>query len=340
MENSNGEINNNKRGVTLIALVVTIVVLLILAGTTIAMLRGKNGILSEAESAKVATENKGAEEKVGLAISASRAKGMGTLEVEKLKEEVENNYAGSVIGEEFPITVTIDNKAFTVEGNGTTEIVNTDSIVKPTIGQIISLKSDENTTEYFYVLSYDEKTGLAKALAMYNLKVGANYDNSGNKLSDISTEETGYGLQGSEMKGWVREEQQYKGTVAFSSMSYWDDTTKYPNGASGYPYVYNKNEEKCTISQYLELYKQKLGNTDKIREVNLASYEDIDSLWSQKETYDWLYSTSYWLGSVENSGNNGVWLIYTDGILISNNNCYDPTTYGVRPVITIDMSKI
>ena len=41
------------------------------------MIRGQNGILSEAESAKEATENKGAEEKVGLAISAARAKGLG-----------------------------------------------------------------------------------------------------------------------------------------------------------------------------------------------------------------------------------------------------------------------
>ena len=54
---------------------ITIVVLLILAG--VAMIRGQNGILSEAESAKEATENKGAEEKVGLAISAARAKGLG-----------------------------------------------------------------------------------------------------------------------------------------------------------------------------------------------------------------------------------------------------------------------
>ena len=66
-----------ERGITLIALVVTIVVLLILAGVAIAMLRGQNGILSEAESAKEATKNKGAEEKVGLAISAARAKGLG-----------------------------------------------------------------------------------------------------------------------------------------------------------------------------------------------------------------------------------------------------------------------
>ena len=107
-----------ERGITLIALVVTIVVLLILAGVAIAMLRGQNGILSEAESAKEATENKGAEEKVGLAISAARVKGLGALTVANLREEVENNYGGTVTGEEFPVTVTIDGKAFSVTTDG------------------------------------------------------------------------------------------------------------------------------------------------------------------------------------------------------------------------------
>ena len=45
----------NQKGVTLIALVVTIVVLLILAGVAIAMLRGDNGILKEATKASSAT---------------------------------------------------------------------------------------------------------------------------------------------------------------------------------------------------------------------------------------------------------------------------------------------
>ena len=45
----------NQKGITLIALVVTIVVLLILAGVAIAMLRGDNGILKEATKASSAT---------------------------------------------------------------------------------------------------------------------------------------------------------------------------------------------------------------------------------------------------------------------------------------------
>ena len=40
------------KGITLIALVITIIVLLILAGISIAMLTGENGILTKADEAK------------------------------------------------------------------------------------------------------------------------------------------------------------------------------------------------------------------------------------------------------------------------------------------------
>lgn len=51
-----------EKGITLIALVITIIVLLILAGVSIAMLTGQNGILSQAQKAKNATENAQAKE--------------------------------------------------------------------------------------------------------------------------------------------------------------------------------------------------------------------------------------------------------------------------------------
>ena len=50
------------KGITLIALVITIIVLLILAGVSIAMLTGENGILTQAQKAKTETENAQANE--------------------------------------------------------------------------------------------------------------------------------------------------------------------------------------------------------------------------------------------------------------------------------------
>lgn len=59
----------NNKGITLIALVVTIIVLLILAGVSIAMLTGQNGILNRASDAGESTAIANAKEKVTLAIN-------------------------------------------------------------------------------------------------------------------------------------------------------------------------------------------------------------------------------------------------------------------------------
>ena len=105
-----------QKGITLIALVITIIVLLILAGVSIAMLTGQNGILTQAQNAKTTTENKSAEEKVKLAIMGARADD-GTLTVGKLRTELAN-YGGTVEGDTFPVTATVDGKSFTVDANG------------------------------------------------------------------------------------------------------------------------------------------------------------------------------------------------------------------------------
>ena len=54
------------KGITLIALVITIIVLLILAGVAIAMLSGENGILKKAAESKTKTEQAQKEEETRL----------------------------------------------------------------------------------------------------------------------------------------------------------------------------------------------------------------------------------------------------------------------------------
>ena len=55
-----------EKGITLIALVITIIVLLILAGVTIATLTGDNGILTKANEAKTRTNEKDEEEQIEI----------------------------------------------------------------------------------------------------------------------------------------------------------------------------------------------------------------------------------------------------------------------------------
>ena len=58
-----------ERGITLIALVITIIILLILAGVSIAMLTGENGILTQAQ--KVSEENERAEEEEAIRLAVT-----------------------------------------------------------------------------------------------------------------------------------------------------------------------------------------------------------------------------------------------------------------------------
>ena len=85
----------SKRGITLIALVVTIVVLLILAGVSLAMLRGENGIISKAQKSARETRLAKTKESISLEISDAMIneaiKGNKTLTDEQLKDIV-NKY--------------------------------------------------------------------------------------------------------------------------------------------------------------------------------------------------------------------------------------------------------
>ena len=62
----------NQKGITLIALVITIIVLLILAGVSIAMLTGKNGILTRTNEAKVSQIEGQVREEINLAVQAAK----------------------------------------------------------------------------------------------------------------------------------------------------------------------------------------------------------------------------------------------------------------------------
>ena len=95
----------NNNGITLIALVVTIVVLLILAGVSISMLTGENGIITQAQQSKLQTEIGKEKEYITLSVSTIRgdkiARGdtteitSGELQIEMNKYTDEATVTGS-----------------------------------------------------------------------------------------------------------------------------------------------------------------------------------------------------------------------------------------------------
>ena len=381
-----------QEGITLIALVVTIVVLLILAGTSIAMLTGDNGIITNAQKSQMENAKSEVIEKMNMAYNAAYSEarikmatdagyqpsahiaelaGIVAKELEvteettdvateginngyhvyykadgttitmlygdnkfslKAGEEAENNLYANIKGE---ITLSTTQVTYTKQPNGTT----TNPITPDTPNGSITIESgtgknvgDEvsinlpSGKERFYILSYDETTKKAVALAKYNLKVGRIYTSDSN-YTEISNIEEGYGLQNSEMIGCPGNGgYPIKGTITFSSSKYWDSTyTAFGN--SSYPYVYDSNSN---LYQYVENYKTKLGNA--VSKVRLAAYEEIE-LYTDQINYPWIFETSYWLGSSSGASTSDVWCVGEGGGFGNFDYCSIASVFGVRPVI-------
>ena len=112
----------NARGITLIALVITIIVLLILAGITINALSGENGILKRATQAKSKTGRANALEQINLAIITARTEGLGQVDKTVLRDEITK--AGMTVktdGDDLPWEVVLDKYLFRINEDYTVE---------------------------------------------------------------------------------------------------------------------------------------------------------------------------------------------------------------------------
>ena len=111
---------NGKNGITLIALVITIIVLLILAGVTIATLTGNNGIITKAQNAKAQNAQKTVEEQINLAVQVSRINEEFVIDKDILEKELTNNGIEITKSEndELPWTVKKDGYVYTISENG------------------------------------------------------------------------------------------------------------------------------------------------------------------------------------------------------------------------------
>ena len=120
MKNKLKEQLKTNKGITLIALVITIIVLLILAGVTIATLTGDNGILTKAQNAKEKNAQKTVEEQINLAVQASRINEGLVIDKDILEQELTNNGIEITKSEndELPWTVKKDGYVYTISENG------------------------------------------------------------------------------------------------------------------------------------------------------------------------------------------------------------------------------
>ena len=95
------KLKESEKGITLIALVITIIVLLILAAVSIAMLTGENGILSKASNAKEKHLIAQYEEELNLCIMEMQTDELGTLTMSKLIENLPQYIQTEQPGEQY-----------------------------------------------------------------------------------------------------------------------------------------------------------------------------------------------------------------------------------------------
>ncbi len=123
-------INNKKmsKGITLIALVVTIIVLLILAGISVQMLTGDNGILTQSQKASIKSNKTAELERVQLSVGGSYGD-EGNLELTRLLSNLANEIPeASVVTQKdsngndiFPVTVTGKYGVYEISSTGRIE---------------------------------------------------------------------------------------------------------------------------------------------------------------------------------------------------------------------------
>ena len=205
-------------GITLIALVITIIVLLILAGVTIAILTGDNGILNKATEASEKTKIAEEEEKVKLSATGALAKENGEgISQDSLEEE---------LGKYF------DSTDFNVEA-GTSETGEE--------GHIVTI-TENNSEGNKYFVSKDGIVGeyTVREPAEPTEGVGENFDMSNGVIEVKFLEGTNYNTTDTPNHPVLKE-----GMTAITYNESTGETTNVSdsNGTDWYSYVENKDDD-------------------------------------------------------------------------------------------------
>lgn len=201
------------KGITLIALVITIIVLLILAGVTIATLTGDNGILTQASKAKDKTTEADAIERVQVEVLGSYGTD-GTIDKDQLNKNL-GNIEGLMLGEtkfgedniieSLPATVTLNGYDIVINANGGVEkipeivagiIANTKAYYGKKVTNYKASDSDTNTYRIFYIDKENYFGDGANTIYLkadfsstnYSLINYASYDSANTKIRTMNPE--------------------------------------------------------------------------------------------------------------------------------------------------------
>ena len=134
-----------EKGITLIALVITIIVLLILCGVVIASLTGDNGVLSISNKAKIQNDREETMERIKIEVLASYDED-GKYNIDIAKKNIEKNLdISTIVKEDKSLIITYKNNKFKVSEDGQVYIVENREGLK--VGDYVKYTYDD-TSDY------------------------------------------------------------------------------------------------------------------------------------------------------------------------------------------------
>ena len=314
---------SDKKGISLIVLVITIIVIIILAVAVILSIANNNPI-ENAKEARFRNDMKVIEEELNLYIAKKYADDLGT-------NTVVVDLDGENMVKALPSTKDYKDKVKIVGGN--LELTGSASEEEKTWAKKIGIEVEETVTlklgdevtyqeEPFYVIGGDtvgteisNSTQDILLLAKYNLTSdGSSQDQNGNS-----------------------------NPCAFSSTAYWSSVEgiAYPDTNGKYPDLNNeaKYGTGSSVISKAKAYGASLKATGR-----LMTYEEAQAL----ETDDYsniLYGKykegsclNYWLGSANSEGS--VWDVVGEYSSLSNYDLSGGSSFGARPVIKVSKSLI
>ena len=293
----------NNKGITLVALIITIIVLLILAMVSIRLVMN-GGIIDRAEKGtKAYTEAEIGEQLKLVYAEYQMGQYQTPVDIEaRLKEIFGNDNVQNVSVANGKLTATIKGKKYDYDiATGTAgEHVYVDPFnygegkTKTTVaaGDEITI-TNGTTTEYFTVIS--NTNGTILAMPKYNITLTEDHP-----------------VQSSSA-----------GTTSFSTTNYWtqgDDTIV-------------MSDSRNNIQKYINAYKTTLEDmgAEGIT-VRAAKYSELNAEGVTPAMRNPSSTGEFWFGSGFSSDAARVWIIGNDGSI---NHTYYDSSFGVRPVIII-----
>ena len=359
-------VKNNKRnkeknivkkqtGITLIALVITIIVLLILAGVSIAMLTGNNGILTQANQAKENTKVATAKEKVQIEAAGS-LDDTGVFSKAKFKENLKENLklTDSDIVDNADGTMTVKIDGYDVTVDGTTGRVTGIAISNGKVpstgvtpGTIVSKTEKNNYSDGTYTATVpqgftvsgkkDEQT-IAKGLVIYDIP------ESEISSVDWNTASTKYNqfvwIPVASEEAYQRDfsypSYYYRGMDTTPANSTFTDTGYLPTGIQPTPDNANDSEtaEREAVLKYNGFYIARYETGEEkekpVSKQNATIYVDESQLIFKRIGKDMYGDSSNYVKSAMCSGIQWDMVMkFVDGKIDGNENPYDVRTYNL-----------